>query len=97
MTDLISNGRMDLGIGSGAYQREFDRRALALIKKMAINICKKCCHWFRNYGKAMWRMMGNIGSSRLTSCPKPVQENAYLVAARSPINLIMRLNKIAIS
>ena len=25
MTDLISNGRLEFGIGSGAYQREFDR------------------------------------------------------------------------
>ncbi len=25
MTDLISGGRLEFGIGSGAYQREFDR------------------------------------------------------------------------
>ena len=25
LVDLLSDGRMDLGLGSGAYQREFDR------------------------------------------------------------------------
>ena len=33
MLDLISNGRLEFGLGSGAYQREFDRMKPELDQK----------------------------------------------------------------
>ena len=64
MLDLVSGGRLEFGLGSGAYQREFDRCILVSIRKTAIDICRKCCLWYSNYGKAMSPMTAPSGSSR---------------------------------
>jgi alkanesulfonate monooxygenase SsuD/methylene tetrahydromethanopterin reductase-like flavin-dependent oxidoreductase (luciferase family) len=46
LLDLISDGRLEFGIGSGAYQREFDRMfPRASTRRTAGNTCRKCSLW----------------------------------------------------
>ena len=87
-TDLISGGRLEFGIGSGAYQREFDR--------MKPNV-KQQDGW--RYMQEMLPLLKQLWSGDVehkgefwefpssTSCPKPVQKPhpPVWVAARSPI------------
>lgn len=87
MTDLLSDGRMDLGIGSGAYQREFDRMRPGLDQKDGYKYLQEMLPLV----KALWQ--GDVTHEgdywqfpASTSCPKPVQDEVPLwVAARSPI------------
>ena len=87
MTDLISGGRMDLGIGSGAYQREFDRMRPGLDQKDGYKYLQEMLPLI----KALWK--GDVTHEgehwqfpASTSCPKPVQDEVPLwVAARSPV------------
>ena len=87
MTDLISNGRMELGIGSGAYQREFDRMYPGLDQKDGYKYLQEMLPLVKQlwagdvaHDGAIWQFPAS------TSCPKPVQEDVPLwVAARSPI------------
>ena len=87
MTDLISNGRMDLGIGSGAYQREFDRMRPGLDQKDGYKYLQEMLPLV----KELWK--GDVSHDgdhwqfpSATSCPKPVQDEVPIwVAARSPI------------
>ena len=75
MVDLISNGRLEFGLGSGAYQRQnLTACALACCKPMGGNICRKCCPLSVNYGRAMWRMRGRFGNSPLPH-PAPSLSN----------------------
>ena len=87
MADLISGGRVDLGIGSGAYQREFDRMRPGLDQKDGYKYLQEMLPLV----KELWK--GDVAHEgehwqfpASTSCPKPVQEEMPLwVAARSPI------------
>ena len=85
--DLISNGRMDFGIGSGAYQREFDRMKPGLDQKDSWKYMQEMLPVI----KALWQ--GDVAHNgeywqfpKATSCPKPVQKEVPIwVAARAPI------------
>ena len=87
MTDLLSNGRMDLGIGSGAYQREFDRMRPGLDQKDGykylqemLPLVKKLWKGDVTHDGEFWQFPAS------TSCPKPLQNDVPMwVAARSPI------------
>ena len=87
MLDLISGGRLDFGIGSGAYQREFDRMRPGLKQSDAWRYMQEILPVVR----ALWQ--GDVAHDgefwqfpSSTSCPKPVQaEVPVWVAARSPI------------
>lgn len=87
MTDLLSNGRMDLGIGSGAYQREFDRMRPGLDQKDGykylqemLPLVKKLWKGDVSHDGEFWQFPAS------TSCPKPLQDDVPMwVAARSPI------------
>lgn len=87
MADLISGGRVDLGIGSGAYQREFDRMRPGLDQKDGYKYLQEMLPLV----KELWK--GDVTHNgehwqfpASTSCPKPVQDDMPLwVAARSPI------------
>ena len=87
MADLISGGRVDLGIGSGAYQREFDRMRPGLDQKDGYKYLQEMLPLVKELWKgdvahegAHWQFPAS------TSCPKPVQKEMPLwVAARSPI------------
>lgn len=87
MLDLISNGRLEFGIGSGAYQREFDRMKPGLKQTDSWRYMQEMLPVV----KALWA--GDIAHDgefwqfpTSTSCPKPVQADVPIwVAARSPI------------
>ena len=86
MLDLLSGGRLDMGLGSGAYQREFDRMRPRLDQNDGHKYMQEMLPLVRQ----LWQ--GNVEHNgtfwqfpKATSCPKPVQENVPLwVAARAP-------------
>ena len=85
--DLISDGRLELGLGSGAYQREFDRMKPGLDQKDSWQYMQEMLPLVRQ----LWQ--GDVAHDgrfwqfpAATSCPKPVQDPVPLwVAARAPI------------
>ena len=87
MTDLLTGGRLEFGIGSGAYQREFDRMHPGLKQSDAW----RYVHEMLPAVKALWagdyEHSGEFWSfPKATSVPKPLQKNIPIwVAARAPI------------
>ncbi len=88
MTDLISGGRLEFGIGSGAYQREFDRMHPGLKQSDGW----RYMHEMLPALKALWagdyEHNGAFWSFPMsTSVPKPLQtpHPPVWVAARAPI------------
>lgn len=85
--DLISGGRLEFGIGSGAYQREFDRMKPGLKQSDSWRHMQEMLPVVR----ALWQ--GDVAHDgehwqfpTATSCPKPVQKEVPVwVAARAPI------------
>jgi len=85
--DLISGGRLEFGIGSGAYQREFDRMKPGLpqsdgYKYMQEMLPAVLALWQGDYAHdgEFWKFPTS------TSVPKPLQTDPRIwVAARSPI------------
>lgn len=88
MADLISGGRLEFGIGSGAYQREFDRMHPGLLQTESW----KYMHEMLPALKALWQgdyeHNGEYWSfPTSTSVPKPLQQPhpPIWAAARAPI------------
>ncbi|MEM7269734.1 MAG: LLM class flavin-dependent oxidoreductase [Pseudomonadota bacterium] len=87
MVDLISGGRLELGLGSGAYQREFDRMRPGLAQQDSWRYMQEMLPLIRQLWKGdvehdgeKWQFPAS------TSCPKPLQDEVpFWVAARSPI------------
>ena len=87
MVDLLSDGRLDLGLGSGAYQREFDRMKPGLAQsdgwrymQEMLPLVRKLWQGDVTHDGTYWQFPA------ATSCPKPLQgEVPIWVAARSPI------------
>jgi alkanesulfonate monooxygenase SsuD/methylene tetrahydromethanopterin reductase-like flavin-dependent oxidoreductase (luciferase family) len=87
-TDLISGGRLEFGIGSGAYQREFDRMHPGLKQSDGW----RYMHEMLPVVKALWAgdyaHDGEFWSFPIsTSVPKPLQRPhpPIWIAARAPI------------
>ena len=87
-TDLITGGRLEFGIGSGAYQREFDRMYPGLLqsdgwKYMQEMLPAVLALWQGDYAHdgTYWKFPTS------TSVPKPLQQPhpPLWVAARAPI------------
>jgi alkanesulfonate monooxygenase SsuD/methylene tetrahydromethanopterin reductase-like flavin-dependent oxidoreductase (luciferase family) len=86
MVDVLSGGRLELGLGSGAYQREFDRMRPGLSAKGGHKYMNEMLPLVR----ALWE--GDVEHDgelwqfpRSTACPKPLQDKVPMwVAARSP-------------
>lgn len=87
MTDLLSDGRLELGIGSGAYQREFDRMHPGLKQSDAWRYLQEMLPAVRALWAGDHALEGQYWSfPTATSVPKPVQANVPIwVAARAPI------------
>ena len=85
--DLISGGRLEFGIGSGAYQREFDRMKPGLDQKDSWRYMQEILPVVRALWAGDYQHDGEFWQfPAATSCPKPVQaEVPVWVAARAPI------------
>ena len=85
--DLISGGRLEFGIGSGAYQREFDRMRPGLKQTDAWRYMQEMLPVIRKLWQGDYAHEGEHWSfPASTSCPKPVQKEVPVwVAARAPI------------
>ncbi len=88
LTDLISGGRLEFGIGSGAYQREFDRMHPGLKQSDAYHYVHEMLPALKALWKGDYEHNGEYWSfPTATSVPHPVQvpHPPIWVAARSPI------------
>ena len=88
MTDLISGGRLEFGIGSGAYQREFDRMHPGLKQSDAWRHMHEMIPALKKLWLGDYEHQGEFWSfPRATSVPKPLQQPhpPIWVAARAPI------------
>lgn len=87
LLDLVSGGRLELGLGSGAYQREFDRMKPGLDQKDSWRYMQEMLPLVRRLWAGDVAHEGEFWSfPTATSCPKPVQTDVpFWVAARSPI------------
>lgn len=87
MVDLLSGGRLELGLGSGAYQREFDRMHPGLDQKDSHKFMQEMLPLVRELWKGDVEHNGtNWQFPKATACPKPLQDEVPMwVAARSPI------------
>ncbi len=86
--DLVSNGRLEFGIGSGAYQREFDRMRPGLKQSDAWRYMQEMLPVLKELWAGDYAHDGEFWSFPVsTSVPKPVQQPhpPIWVAARSPI------------
>lgn len=87
LLDLMSGGRVEFGIGRGAYQREFDRMMGGMDQHKGVAYMQEMLPVL----KALWR--GDVAHQgrywqfpSATSCPKPLQKPhpPIWVAARDP-------------
>ena len=87
LLDLISGGRLEFGIGSGAYQREFDRMMPGLKQTDSWRYMQEMLPLVQKLWKGDVEHNGTYWQfPKATSCPKPVQSDVPVwVAARSPI------------
>ena len=86
--DLVSDGRLEFGIGSGAYQREFDRMRPGLKQPDAWRYMQEMLPVLKGLWAGDYAHDGEFWSfPTSTSVPKPVQQPhpPIWVAARSPI------------
>jgi flavin-dependent trigonelline monooxygenase, oxygenase component len=85
--DLISGGRLEFGIGSGAYQREFDRMRPGLKQSDAWRYMQEMLPAVRALWQGDYEHKGELWSfATSTSCPKPLQANVPVwIAARAPM------------
>ncbi len=87
MTDLLIDGRLEFGIGSGAYQREFDRMQPGLKQSDAWRYMHEMLPAIKALWKGDYEHNGEFWQfPTSTSVPKPLQKNIPIwVAARAPI------------
>ncbi len=88
LLDLYSGGRLEFGIGSGAYQREFDRMHPGLKQTEGYRYMQEMLPAVLALWQGDYEHNGEFWSfPKATSVPKPVQKPhpPIWVAARSPI------------
>jgi alkanesulfonate monooxygenase SsuD/methylene tetrahydromethanopterin reductase-like flavin-dependent oxidoreductase (luciferase family) len=88
LCDLYSGGRLEFGIGSGAYQREFDRMRPGVEQKDGYSSMHEMLPALKGLWAGDYTHDGEIWSfPTATSVPKPVQtpHPPIWVAARSPL------------
>ena len=87
-TDLITGGRLEFGIGSGAYQREFDRMKPGLKQTDGWRYMQELLPAVKQLWKGDYEHKGEYWEfPTSTSVPKPIQtpHPPIWMAARSPI------------
>ena len=86
LLDLLSGGRLELGLGRGAYQREFDRMMPGLDPAGASAALREILPAIRGLWAGDYAHDGERWSfPTSTSCPKPVQSSPPIwIAARDP-------------
>ena len=86
LLDLYSNGRLEFGIGSGAYQREFDRMHPGLAQTEGYKYMTEMLPAVKALWAGDYAHDGEYWSfPTATSVPKPLQAKVPIwVAARSP-------------
>ncbi|MDZ4735091.1 MAG: LLM class flavin-dependent oxidoreductase [Rhodospirillaceae bacterium] len=86
MFDLLSGGRLELGLGKGAYQREFDRMVNGLPQNIGVPMMKEILPILQGLWAGDFEHHGEYWDfPKATSCPKPLQKNVpFWVAARDP-------------
>ncbi len=85
--DLISGGRLEFGIGKGAYQREFDRMAGGLNQNIGVPMMLEMLPALKGLWQGDYEHKGEYWSfPASTSGPKPLQKPypPLWVAARDP-------------
>jgi len=87
LLDLYSGGRLEFGIGSGAYQREFDRMYPGLKQTDAWRYMQELLPAIRALWAGDYEHKGEFWNfPTATSVPKPLQKEVPVwVAARAPI------------
>ncbi len=88
LLDLISDGRLEFGIGSGAYQREFDRMHPGLKQTDGWRYLHEMLPAVKSLWAGDYAHQGEFWSFPMsTSVPKPLQKPhpPIWVAARAPI------------
>jgi flavin-dependent trigonelline monooxygenase, oxygenase component len=87
MTDLLTGGRLEFGIGSGAYQREFDRMHPGLKQTDGWKYMQEMLPAVLALWKGDYEHKGEFWNFPMaTSVPKPLQtEVPVWVAARAPV------------
>ena len=88
LLDLYSRGRLEFGIGSGAYQREFDRMRPGLKQPQAYQYVHEMLPALKGLWQGDYEHNGEFWHfPAATSCPKPLQKPhpPIWVAARAPI------------
>jgi len=85
--DLLSGGRLEFGIGRGAYQREFDRLMGGMDQRLGVPMMLEMLPALRALWQGDYAHAGKYWSfPASTSCPKPLQKPhpPIWVAARDP-------------
>lgn len=87
LVDLVSGGRLEMGLGSGAYQREFDRMKPGLKQSDSWRYMQEMLPLVRDLWKGDVEHDGEYWQfPKSTCCPKPLQNEVPMwVAARAPI------------
>lgn len=87
MLDLLTGGRLEFGIGRGAYQREFDRMAGGMKQQLGVPYMQEMLPVLKALWQGDYAHQGKYWQfPAATSCPKPVQKPhpPLWVAARDP-------------
>jgi alkanesulfonate monooxygenase SsuD/methylene tetrahydromethanopterin reductase-like flavin-dependent oxidoreductase (luciferase family) len=89
MCDLLTGGRLEFGIGCGAYQREFDRMAGGLKAQESVPYMLEMLPLLKQLWQGDVEHQGKFWSfPKATACPKPVQKPhpPLWAAVRNPIS-----------
>lgn len=95
MVDLLTDGRLEFGIGSGAYQREFDRMCAGEKQTEGWKYMQESLPAVQALWRGDYAHEGEYWSfPTSTSVPKPLQKEIPIwVAARSPISFDFAVKK----
>ncbi|MFT5259743.1 MAG: alkanesulfonate monooxygenase SsuD [Saprospiraceae bacterium] len=95
MADLYSGGRLEFGIGSGAYQREFDRMHNGLKQSEGWKYMAEMLPALQALWKGDYEHDGEYWKfPTATSVPKPMQVDIPVwIAARAPVSFDMSVER----